>query len=181
MKLNFKKSLKIMTLLISALIISTASAAIYYSLKVSSTATVTTSPTVKLVIGADLPGATVSGVSATLPIQALPNVELTYDQALVVDNTAGGTPSIKLTHVSVSSDHDDSFEYIYITLVDDSSTPRGYIHYTVVSGELTADVSSSYVQMDANDNWSIKIQTKAASGATVGHTATIAITVDVQA
>jgi hypothetical protein len=180
MNAKYKKSLKIVTLLISALIISTASATIYYTLNVAGTATVTDSPTVQLVAGSDLSGATVTGVSATLAIDALPDVTLIYEEALVVDNTGTGTPLIRLRHVSISNTSATEFEFINIVLLDDGAVQKGYINYTGAAATFTVSVSSSFEQMDSNDDWTIRIETKAVSGATNGQTADISIAVDVQ-
>lgn len=182
MNTKYKKSLKIVTLLISALIIATVSATVYYSLSVTGTATVVTVFPVMLDEGTDIGSGSVNsdGNGATLVISAYPGVKLTYENVLIVRNTGSTTPSVKLRHISISNTSATEFAYITIYLLDEASVQKGYINYTGAAASFTVTVSSSFTQMDANDNWVIKVETQAISGATNGATAAISIAIDVQ-
>jgi len=184
MKRNARKAIKFITLLVSALLIGTASAAIYYSLNISGT--VTTAVTVCFGQGSDWPSGSTMGTgntSVSLSLKAYPNTTLIYEQALKVNNTDNSaTPSIKLRHISITNNTADvgNFTFIRIVLLDDSSVQKGYLNYTVSGNYFTLDSSTNYETMDASDVWSIRIETKAATNAQAGISINLQIAVDVQ-
>jgi hypothetical protein len=180
MNTKYKKSLKIVTLLISALLIATASATIYYSLSVDGTATVDDTYPVALVAGADIGGGSVTGGrTATLAVSAYLGVTLTYENVLTVDNGAT-TPSVRLRHVSIDDTYADDFVFINIVLLDGSGNQKGYLNYTVSGSASVLTSDTDWEAMAADANWNIRIETQAAATATNGHTADIAIAIDVQ-
>ncbi len=183
MKINYKKSLKFVILLISTLLIGTVSAAIYYSLSISGT--LTTAVTVCFDHGADWPSGSVMGTgntSVTLSLKAYPNTTLTYEKAVNVSNTQSGTPSVKLRHISITNGTVDvaNFTFLNIVLLDDTGVQKGYLNYTVSGNYFILSESTTYEPMGANDEWTIRIETKAVADATAGITATLNIAVDVQ-
>lgn len=183
MKINWKKSLKLLTLLVSALIIATASAAIYYSLGI--TGSLTTAVTVCFDEGEDWPSGSTMGTgntTAILDLKAYPNTTLTYEKAINVSNTGSTTPSVRLRHVSITNGTADvgNFTYLNVVLLDDTSTQQGYLNYTVSGTDFISAESTTYQQMDANDKWYIQIETKAVAAATAGSAANIEVAVDVQ-
>lgn len=183
MKINYKKSLKLVTLLLTSLLIASASAAIYYSLNISGT--VTTAVTVCFNEGSDWPDGSNMGTgntSVALSLQAYPNTTLTYEQALeVIETTGSKTPSVRLRHISITNNTVDvaNFTFINIVLLDDSSIQQGYLNYTVSGNNFTLTSSTTYQAMDASDVWIIQIETKANATATAGIEADLQIAVDV--
>jgi len=184
MNINYKKSTKLILLLISTLLIASASAAIYYSLSLKANVT-TNAATVLFGQGSDWPSGSSMGTgntSVTLSIKAYPNATLTYEQALKVNNTGNTTPSVKLRHISITNTTADvaNFTFIKIILLDDTNTTKGYLNYTVSGNNFTLSSSSSYQQMDANDVWSIRIETKAVADASESITVNLQIAVDIR-
>ncbi|MEM2972514.1 MAG: hypothetical protein QW270_08890 [Candidatus Bathyarchaeia archaeon] len=183
MKINIKKSLKFITLLISALLIGTASAAIYYSLSISGT--ITTAVTVCFGPGADFPAGSQMGTgntSVTLALKAYPNTTLTYGEALKINNTQSGTPSVRLRYISITNGTADvgNFAFVNIVLLDDSSVQKGYLNFTVSGNYFILTSDTDYEQMDSSDVWSILIETKATADAQAGISVSLQIAVDVQ-
>jgi hypothetical protein len=182
MNAKYKKGLKIVTLLITAAFIATASAATYYSLSTSSTVTIATSP-VYLVTGADSTGAGLTidspPTSATFSgLIAYPNVTTTYGDAAGVYNSAGTSYQVRLSPVSFSDDYADQFKFICFSLVDGTTT-MAYLNYTSDGATWTVPSATSWQTITTLDTWSISIETHAADDATAG-SVTIGIAVDVQ-
>lgn len=183
MKKNPRKAIKFALLLISALLIGTASASIYYSLNISGT--VTTAVTVCFSQGNDWPSGSTMGAgntSVSLSLKAYPNTTLVYEQALIVNNTGSSTPSVKLRHISITNGTADvgNFTFINIILIDDSGVQKGYLNYTVSGNNFTLASSTNYMPMDAYDDWVIRIETKASANAQAGVSVDLQIAVDVQ-
>lgn len=183
MKPNIKKSLKFITLLISAFIIAAASATMYYSLSI--TGTMTVAATIRFVQGADWPTGSTMGAgntSVSLALKAYLNSTTTYEEAIKVNNTGSGTPSIRLRHVSITNGTATvgNFTFLKIILIDDLGTERGYLNYTVSGNNFILDESTSYATMDDSDVWKIKIQTAATADATPDLSVNIEIALDVQ-
>jgi hypothetical protein len=186
MKLNLKKSLKIVTLLISAIVIGTASAASYLTLSMSSTVTVATSD-VKFVTGTD---STAAGLTIDTPptsatfssLTAYPNVTTTYDDAAGVQNSAASsTYQLRLRPVSFSDNSADQFKFITFILKDTSSANVAVLNYTSNGSTWTEPSTTDWTTetIAAGTTWSIAIETQAADTATSG-SVNIVIAVDVQ-
>ena len=183
MKPNIKRTLKFITLLISSLLIGSASAAVYYSLSISGT--LETSVTVCFDQGNDWPSGSTMGTgntSVTLSLKAYPNTTLIYEKAVNVSNTQSGTPSVKLRHISITNGTADvaNFTFLRIVLLDDTGTQKGYLNYTVSGNYFILSESTTYQQMDAHDEWTLRIETKAKADATAGINVNLQIAVDVQ-
>lgn len=182
MNAKYKKTLKIITLLIAAAFIATASAATYYSLFTSSTVTIATSP-VYLVTGADSTGAGLSidspPTSATFSgLIAYPNVTTTYGDAAGVYNSAGTSYQVRLSPETFSNDNADQFKFICFSLVDGSTT-MAYLNYTSDGSTWTEPTATSWQTISSGATWSISIETHAADDATTG-SVNIGIAIDVQ-
>jgi hypothetical protein len=183
MSINYKRSLKLVFLLLTSLLIASASAAIYYSLNIAGT--LTTAVTVCFDQGTDWPTGSSMGTgntTVTLALKAYPNTTLSYSQALKVKNTGSGSPDIRLRHVSITNTTNSvaNFTFLNIVLLDDASTVMGYLNYTRSGTNFILTSSTSYQSMDASDIWSIRIETKAVAAATAGIVANLQIAVDVQ-
>ncbi len=85
MKINYKKSLKLITLLITSLLIATASATVYRYMYIEGTITV---GGIKLmwVKGADVPDATIVGGTATVSLNVENNTAVNFTEALFLKN-----------------------------------------------------------------------------------------------
>jgi hypothetical protein len=179
-----RKSLDLIVLLIISVFVITASALVYYSLEMRTTATITYSK-VQFDTGADWSGLE-SGSSLSpdktyvfLNITAYPNATLTYDQPLVINNTDSAAHMVRFRHVSITPNATASvsnFTFINFTLngVD--------FDYTTTGDNWNAPTDMTYQSLPGTTEWAVKIETKAAAGATTDGsvTCTIVIALDVQ-
>lgn len=176
-----KKPVKFLTLLLTAMLIASASAGVYYSLTMTSTIEVQATY-VYFTLGDDSATANVNlssdNRSAQLSLEAYPNVTTTYTDPIRVINNGTAPANVRLANVSASGSASD-FVFVNFTLM---GTSEQQLNFTVVGGAWTSSGPTDWMQLDATDpdtEWSIKIETKAATGATSG-TATIEIKVDVE-
>jgi hypothetical protein len=184
MKLNYKRSLKLITLLISSLLIATVSATVYYSLTMTSTVSVGTND-VYFLLGADNSTAGVTlgadNTTATLTsLKAYPNVTTTYNDPMRVRNNAtSGSTNIRFRPVSLTGGA-TQFLFVNFTLVNsaDNST-KASLNYTSNGSVWTMPSTTNWVSITAGAEWYVTIETKAKTGATTESVA-IDIAVDVQ-
>ena len=175
------KSMKIVTLLLTSMLIASASAAVYYSLSMTSTIT-TAANDVYFIAGADANEAGTSifnnNKSATLvSLKAYPNMTTSYDDPIRVRNNNTGTAfNVRLRPVSLSGDA-QYFAFINFTL---QTTVKRSLNYTSNGVSWTLPSTSDWTAVDANQSFAIVVQTKASATATSGQTATIEIAIDVE-
>jgi hypothetical protein len=181
---NRKKTLRLLIFLLSGLLVTAASAAVYYSLSTQQNVTVTP-PVVAFKEGSDWNSSWSMGTNQTwcaLTLKAYPNVTLTYDEPLNLTNT-GAAVTIRLRLVSISPASGNSevsnFTFINFTVHDESGAIMGSLNFTT-SGTTWSSPSMSYVTMDASDQWYITVQTQATAGAQSNVATSIDIAVDVQ-
>jgi len=179
-KLLFRKEMKLVTLLLTSLLIATASAAVYYSLGMTSTITTATTD-VWFKAGADATAAGVSlnpdNTTATLTdLKAYPNATYTYTDPIRVRNDGSVAYLIRLRPVSLSG-NDTEFVFVNFTL---QSTPTlRALNYTCDGTSWTIPSTTSQISIPASTEWSITIETKAKDSA-LSASVTIEIAVDVE-
>jgi len=173
------KPLKLLALLLTSMLIATASATVYYSIIMEPTVTISQA-TVIFEQGTDWPGGSL-GTNSTyvsLTIKAYPNVTLTYEEPLNISNTDTSAHDVRLRHVSITpasgSASVSNFTFINFTLnsVD--------FDYTTTGDTWNNPSDMTYQSLPASTEWAVKIETKAAAGATDALTCTLVIAVDVQ-
>jgi hypothetical protein len=138
MKVEYKKGLKLVTLLITALIIATVSAQVFRYMYIDGSVTVGAAKLV-WIKGSEAPsGATVVGSTVTMPIEAEPGTPQNITHCLYLNNsdTVAHNMTISVT-TAVTSDFDEFKIHIYInssspTFVDtlDVTTSDSYETYT---------------------------------------------------
>lgn len=181
-KILFRKEAKLVTLLLTAMLIASASATVYYSMSMQPTVTISQA-TVIFEEGAD---ATTNACNVTLgdnstyaslSIKAYPNATLTYTEPLNISNTDSSDHDVYLTHVSITPDsHPDVGNFTFINF-----TLNGVDFDYTVSGNTWSPPSDMTPQtLTAGTEWAVKIETKAVAGATDGIDVTIVIAVNVQ-
>jgi len=182
-----KKPLKFLTLLLTAMLIATASAAVYYSLSMQPSVTISEA-VVKFVAGTDWPGGNmgVNGTWCTISLKAYPNATLTYDEPLNLSNTAGSNKTFHLTYQSglVDGWSAANWTFVNFTIMDASGSAVSggdFDFYTTGTGAATAwqTPTMSDLEIPATTQWTIKVETKAAEGAWLNEVVNIVITVDV--
>jgi len=184
-KIQFRKSMKFLTLLLTSMLIATASASIYYTMLMQSKATIAVAA-VYFTNGGDSSGIYTPGTNntyASLSISAYPNVTMTYEQA--VNITATAAKEVRLRHISISPDDDDpsvsNFTSVVFRLINSTGSVKGTLTYTT-SGDVWSEPTTptDYEAIGAGEKWTIKIELKAAPGAWIGVSTTIVIAVDVK-
>lgn len=138
MNINYKKSLKFVTLLISALLIATASATVYRYMYIEGTVTV---GSIKLmwIVGSDVPDATIVGSTATISLNVENNTSVNFTEALFLKNNDTTNPyNYNITVAQTLSDAE--FETANLYLYENSTLPGNWTYLETV--DLTN--SSSY-------------------------------------
>ncbi len=179
-KILFRKEMKLVTLLLTAMLIASASAAVYYSLDMTSTITVVAND-IYFVNGPDNSTANVNifndNKSATLSVSAYRNITMTYDDPIRVrNNNTSTTHNIRLKPVSLTG---SAANFVFINFTLQTSTTVS-LNYTSDGGSWTTPSTTAFVQANANTEYAITIETMANATATVGGQATIEIAVDIE-
>ena len=176
-----RKYLDLIVLLMISVFVISVSAQVYYSLSMTSTISVEATD-VYFVKGVDNATASVNlssdNRSAQLSLKAYPNVTTTYTDPIRVINNGTADANIRLANVSATGSA-TSFVFVNFTLM---GTSERQLNFTIVGGAWTSSGPTDWITLPAanpDTEWSVKIETKAAAGATSG-TATIEISVDVE-
>jgi len=180
-----RKSVDLIVLLVISLLIVAASAAVYYAMLAQTTATVAVA-SVYFSTGDDSSGILTLGTNdtyASLSLDAYPNVTLYYDQA--VNLTATADKEVQLRHVSINPGDGDlsvsNFTSVVFRLIEADGTEVGTLTYTTTGDVWTEPATpTGYVAIGAGEEWTIKVEIKAAAGANTGVSSTIVIAVDVK-
>jgi hypothetical protein len=182
-RLKNRKWLDFLALLLISTLVVSASAAIYYAMLAQSTATIGAA-SVYFTAGKDSSGILTLGTNntyASLSLSAYPNVTLYYDEA--VNITATAAKQVRLRHISVTpidgNPDVSNFTSIVFKLIAANGTELGSLSYTTSGDDWTEPTQTSYFAIGAGEEWAIKVETKAAAGATTGISTTIVIAVDV--
>jgi hypothetical protein len=169
----------VLTLLIITMLIATVSAAVYYTIIMGPTVTISQA-TMIFEQGNDWPTGSSMGTNSTyvsLALKAYPNATLTYDEPLNISNTDTSAHNVRLRHVSITPNATASvsnFTFINFTL-----NSVDFDYYTS-GNNWNAPSDMSYQSLPASTEWAVKIETKAVAGAQDAVTCTIVIAVDVE-
>jgi hypothetical protein len=162
MKINFKKSLKLITLLISSLLIATVSAVAYVTLTWTTTATVAANPSVCFV---DWSTGTTKANTFTYSVYIFPNIK-TVDENITygIWNTNGSQRTVYFRLASENTNTTD------ITSLNFTVYNGGQL-YTKLESNFDAPslAWSTGVTLAANTKYTIWMEIQCASGAGVGH------------
>jgi hypothetical protein len=123
MKINYKKSLKLITLLVSSLLIATVSAQIYNYMYITGSGEITTTG-LKWELGPDAPStASISGPTATVPMNTSNGNPRNYTDCLHLKNLDDAVHSFNLS-VTSSTGNKDSFTEFNLVLFDENGTQQ---------------------------------------------------------
>jgi hypothetical protein len=181
MKRVFTKSAKMLILTLTSILVLSATAAVYYSLEMTSTIT-TAANDIYFAEGPDnaTAGVTIfnNNKSATLAqLKAYPNMSMTYDDPLRIRNNHTVTNyNIRLRPVARSG---NAANFVYINFTLQTSTKMS-LNYTSNGSTWTDPTTTSFVQVNANTEYAIVVQTMANATAASGQTATIEIAIDIE-
>jgi hypothetical protein len=176
MKPNYKKSLKLLTLLMSSLIIGFISVSAYSELFMTGTITIGTA-SVHFVAGADT--TTMGGANAInsqgteVTFDQIPAIEpgetITYEKAVNITNLAASQKTINISIVSLTGPFSANFEYINITMFDETGTQKGNSIRIVSSGTNVTETGGQAISNGAiwRIRWIISAKTTATNGESI--------------
>jgi len=142
MNVDYKKSLKIVTLLLSAIIIASVSAATYNYMYIDGSITVGSAKLI-WIAGADAPGdITLAGGTVTMDLDVQPGVNQNFTEALFLKNqdTASHNLTITVTTALSSDDFDIANAFIY----ENATVPGTWTHLDTLTLTTADDQYSSY-------------------------------------
>jgi len=162
MNAKYKKSLKIISLLISALVIGTASAATYSYMYMNGSVIIGSQQLVWLE-GADSPGGTViAGGTVTLPLSVQPGVDQNFTEALFLKNqdSAGHSVTINVTTALLGADFDTANAYIFTNATGD------WVYADTLALMTLSDGYSATMAVDEYYRFTFEIQAKTSASGT---------------
>lgn len=178
------KSLKFIILVAMAVLIASASAAVYYSTIMQPSVAITNA-TIAFAQGSDWPSGSTMGSNSTwvsLALKAYPNATLTYDQPLNISNTDTASHTFRLRHVSITPSSGQSsvgnFTFFNFVVENAAGVAQASFNYTTTGNTWNTPPSTDYLTLPASTQWIIYVETKAAAGANTV-TANLEIAVDV--
>jgi hypothetical protein len=164
MKTNIKKSLKLITLMISALLISFASAQTFSELYMRATPITVTSAKVYFVAGANTSSIGEIFYGGTevnfTGMQVKQGETQIYQEAVNITNQAGSTKTITLT-VQSTSGNLSAFNYVNVSIIDENGALKGNIYLTPSS--TPGNTTSTQISMDQGKTWAVRWEISAAT------------------
>ena len=185
-KLKTKKSLKIVTLLATSLIIASVSAATYSELYIYGTSIGIASAAVQFTEGDDTAtlggGDAINSAGTTVTFDSFPNIEpgatATYPEAVNITNGAGAAKTITVTVDSITGYFSTNFDYLYVQMVAANGTSVGTRIEEVSTGSNVTSTDAT-VMLDS-EVWALSWELKAKSDATPGQTFAVTLKVLVE-
>jgi len=189
MKLNTlknKKSLKIVTLLVSSLIIATVAADSYSELFMHGSSITIGTASVTFTNGGNTTSLSSAGISSAgteVTFNTIPAIEpgatVTYEEAVNITNGATASKDVTIDLYSLTGDFDSNFDYINITMIGDNSTAQGNSIEIVSSASGSNVTSTGAAPMAVGDVWAVRWIIKAKTDATPAESFSISLKVTV--
>jgi len=179
-KALFRKEMKLVTLLLTSLLIASASASIYYSISLQSTTTVG-APVVKFVTASDFPtGSNLTDSWVRLKLKSYPNATLTYERAVNISNTGGSDKTFRLTPSTPTGDSSSNWDYIKFIVYNNAipGVVQGSLNYTG-GGSWGNTGQTGLMTIGTGVQWTIRVITRSPSTANLNAVCNIVISVDV--
>ena len=177
MNAKYKKSPKIVSLLITAIIIGTVSAASYSELFMYGSNITIGSASVIFTSGLDTSEVT-GGDGIATPYTAVtfdnmtgiePGENRTYEQAVNITNNAAVTKTISIDYVTLTGDFAANFDYLNITMIDAGGAPKGNSIKLFPTGSSESNSTSTGNQnISAGEVWAVRWIIKAKTEAPGG-------------
>jgi hypothetical protein len=184
--LRITKSTKFIILLAASLLVATANAAIFYNITTEPQVTVS-APVIRFSSAPDEPnGSTVNDAWGRLTAKSYPNVTLTYEQAVYINNIDSNPHSFRLRHLLITPSNGSASVGNWTSikfLVYDNSGYEFSLNYTTSGSDWIVEPTSGqtgYYSIPAATSWWIRLETQSPAMAVIGETCSIQIAVDVQ-
>ena len=184
MNINYKKTIKLIALLITSLLISLASVAAYSEMFMYGTSITIGTAGVKFVSAGNTTtmggGDAINTQGTEVTFDTIPNIEpgevRTYVQAVNITNNAASAKTINISFVSLTGPWSTNFDYINVTMIDASGAQKGNSIEIVSSGSNVTWTGGQ--SLPSTETWAIKWIIKAKQSAT--ETESISITFKVK-
>lgn len=185
--IRFKGPIKLLTLLLTGMLIVTVSAAVYYSMMMQPAVSISPA-TIRFAQGADWPTGSALGANATwasLALKAYPNATLMYDKPLNISNSdASNSHQFRLRHISITPASGTAsvgnFTFINFVVKNTAGVSQASFNYTTTGSTWNTPPTTSYLTLPASTQWIIYVETRAVPGAKGSVVANIQMSVDVQ-
>ena len=182
MKLNYKKTLKLLTLLLTSILISFVSAATYSELYMKATPITIGAADLKFVNGANttsIGSVNAAGTEAVFDGMSVdPGQTITYEQAVNITNGAGSTKTLNMSLYSITGNFSTNFDYINVTIIAANGTSLGSNIEIVSSGPNVT--STGNIQMADGELWTVRWIITAKTTATEGQSTSVTLKVKVE-
>jgi hypothetical protein len=185
MNAKYKKSLKIVTLLITSIIVATVSAQAYSELFMYGNDITIGTASVTFTAGDDTTtlggGDAINTAGTIVTFDQIPDIApgeaIAYDEAVNVTNAAGASKTITIDVDSLTGNFATNFDYLNITMIAGDGSTKGTVIKIVSTG---SNVTSTGGQTMTNGEvWAIKWELKAKAEATIGQSFSITLKVTV--
>jgi hypothetical protein len=183
MEIKLRKTMKFVVLLLTALLIGTASVAAYTEMFMHGNNITIGTAGVKFVAGDDT--ATLGSINSQgteVTFNTIPNIEpgatVTYNEAVNITNTAGSVKTINVSLYSLTGQWTSNFDYITLKIIALNNTVLGSaLNITTSTTNVT---SSGNIRMNNGETWAVQWIIKAKTGATNGQAITVVFKVKVE-
>jgi len=142
MKINLKKCFKLVTLLITSILIAAVSAQVYSYMYIDGSVTIGTAKLVWLK-GADAPGdTTISGGTVTVDLDVQPGVNQNFTECLFLKNN--DTAAHNLTITVTTNVSTSTFEWFNTYIYENTTTPGVWTYVDTLTMTTQSDQYSTY-------------------------------------
>lgn len=184
MKMNHKKILKLVTLLVTSLLIGYVSAQTYSELFMYATPITIGQAGVKFVTATNMTdmGGSINPAGTTVTFSGVtiePGQTVTYDKAVNITSSASGVKNLTMTRESITGSFSTNFDYINVTIIAANGTSLGNSIEIVSSGTnvTTTGVISGITN---GETWTVRWIIKTKLGATNGESTSVTLKVKVE-
>ncbi len=183
MKTNYRKGIKFAVLSLTALLIGLASVAAYSEMFMYGTGITIGTAGVKFVsAGNTTTMGSINPQGTEVTFDTIPDIEpgqvRTYIQAVNITNNAGSAQTINISFVSLTGPWSTNFDYINVTMIDPSGTPKGNSIKIVSSGSNVTETTGQ--SLPNGETWTVKWIIKAKQGAVQSDAISITFKVKVE-
>jgi len=169
MKINYKKNLKFVTLLITALLIATVSAQVYNYMYIDGSVSFTTGTGLKWIEGADAPsGTSIAGATVNLPFTARNGTTANYTYCLYIQNLDNSTHSllISVTNDATAGYYDEFNMFVFNNVTGTQIDVINLLTSDSYSGtmgalavwRLTFEIAAKSTQTSGSDTFDIQFR-----------------------